>query len=277
MFGFEIVKEDSSSNSSFLREMKSDFKDASFTLEGLTCSSCSTAVQSTVSKIPGIQKESIRVAILPRNKLFLSYNPSAVDPQKVVDAVEEIGFGASYDEYSSAGQGNETLNKPLKATFQLEKGTEYAVANLAVLPGVESVVPTRYYNEDATYVSGRRTNSDLAIPLLLSSSTEFSPGATLLVSYDEDRVGARTILEWLQNRKDIFGEIKLLDSGGNGFVEDDASNQSLTKGRSYKPRSTSLNDKKKSKDGGIRSCLLLSFPFPYFLYQWFYRRLYLRC
>ena len=73
----------------------SQVHEAKFLLGGLTCTSCSNTVTAAVERLPGVNASSIAVTILPQNQLKLTYDAELIGPQKIIDAVEAVGFDAS--------------------------------------------------------------------------------------------------------------------------------------------------------------------------------------
>lgn len=78
----------------------------SFSLEGLSCSACTSSVQSAIESFPspiGIQisHDSIRVTLFPEPKLCFQYTKEqevSIDSfkEQIIETVENIGFGAEF-------------------------------------------------------------------------------------------------------------------------------------------------------------------------------------
>lgn len=62
-----------------------------FDITGMTCSACSSRIEKSVAKLPGIQEVSVN---LLKNSMVASYNESVLDAAGIVQAVEKAGYGA---------------------------------------------------------------------------------------------------------------------------------------------------------------------------------------
>ena len=62
-----------------------------FDITGMTCSACSTRVEKSVAKLPGIKEVSVN---LLKNSMVTSYDESVLDTAGIVQAVEKAGYGA---------------------------------------------------------------------------------------------------------------------------------------------------------------------------------------
>lgn len=62
-----------------------------FDITGMTCSACSTRVEKSVAKLPGIKEVSVN---LLKNSMVASYDESVLDTAGIVQAVEKAGYGA---------------------------------------------------------------------------------------------------------------------------------------------------------------------------------------
>ena len=63
-------------------------------VEGMTCSSCSSTVESYLCGVDGVLSASV---ILATNKGILEYDATKVDPVRLLTGLEHIGFGGSVD------------------------------------------------------------------------------------------------------------------------------------------------------------------------------------
>lgn len=62
-----------------------------FDITGMTCSACSSRIEKSVAKLPGIQEVSVN---LLKNSMVASYDESLLDAAGIVQAVEKAGYGA---------------------------------------------------------------------------------------------------------------------------------------------------------------------------------------
>lgn len=86
-------------------------------IEGMTCSSCVQNIESNISKVRGVT--SIKVSLQDKNA-EVAFEQAIVTPQRLVDAIEELGFEAKLSKESSpssslVGNGQNAGN--LKACY----------------------------------------------------------------------------------------------------------------------------------------------------------------
>ncbi len=66
-----------------------------FNVTGMTCSACSSHVEKSVTKLPGVLNVSVN---LLTNSMQVEYEESALSDQQIITAVEHAGYGASLEE-----------------------------------------------------------------------------------------------------------------------------------------------------------------------------------
>jgi copper ion binding protein len=87
------------------------------TIEGMTCSSCSSSVEGALNKLEGVEKAQVA---LVTERAEVTYDPSVVTLQDVMGAIEDIGYGAEHvstEAIKQAGGGGPQLSV---ATFSIE-------------------------------------------------------------------------------------------------------------------------------------------------------------
>ncbi|WP_274585183.1 heavy metal-associated domain-containing protein [Neisseria leonii] len=62
------------------------------TVHGMTCSGCSAAVARVLTDIAGVRHAGVDLA---RHLATVEFNPAAVSPQMLIEAVEAAGFDAA--------------------------------------------------------------------------------------------------------------------------------------------------------------------------------------
>ena len=72
-----------------------------FSVTGMSCSACSAHVEKSVKKLEGI--EEVQVNLLS-NSMEVEYQPEKITADKIIQAVEHAGYGASL-----AGEGKRSL------------------------------------------------------------------------------------------------------------------------------------------------------------------------
>ena len=82
-------------------------KRAKFIVTGMTCSACSARVQKAVSKLDGT--EDVNVNLLT-NSMQLQYDETKTNPQAIIAAVMEAGYGASLPTISRSATSSMNMN-----------------------------------------------------------------------------------------------------------------------------------------------------------------------
>ncbi len=59
---------------------------------GMTCASCVKSIENTVSKLKGIESVTVNLAT---EQATIKYDPKSLQPRKIVEAIEEIGYTAT--------------------------------------------------------------------------------------------------------------------------------------------------------------------------------------
>lgn len=80
-------------------EGKSTRQKAVFQLEGMTCASCSNAIESHCRTLAGVESVSVSL-VLERGELV--FDACQTSPDTIVGEIEAIGFGAKLQEVSGA-------------------------------------------------------------------------------------------------------------------------------------------------------------------------------
>lgn len=63
-----------------------------FDIQGMTCSSCSSHVEKSVSKLEGIKNVNVNLLL---NNMIVEYDENILNNQKIINAVIESGYGAT--------------------------------------------------------------------------------------------------------------------------------------------------------------------------------------
>ena len=77
-------------------------KTEKYNVTGMTCAACQANVTRCVQKLDGV--EDVNVSLLA-DQMTVSYDEGKVDPEKIIHAVTEIGYGASSMEQTSSKTG----------------------------------------------------------------------------------------------------------------------------------------------------------------------------
>lgn len=65
-----------------------------YKISGMTCASCSSAVERVTRKLEGVSRSDVNLAT---NKMTIEYDETLVKPQDIITKVEKAGFGAEKD------------------------------------------------------------------------------------------------------------------------------------------------------------------------------------
>jgi len=77
---------------------------------GMTCSACSSRVEKTVSKLPGIDE--VHVNLLT-NSMQLTYDEKIINPAEIIASVEKEGYGAAVKGEKQAGNNGRNSKKKI--------------------------------------------------------------------------------------------------------------------------------------------------------------------
>lgn len=70
-------------------------KNEIYNMGGMSCASCSAAVERITRMLPGVSESSVNLAT---NKLTISYDEAVVSSEEIVTAITNIGFTAELAE-----------------------------------------------------------------------------------------------------------------------------------------------------------------------------------
>ena len=62
----------------------------SIPIQGMTCASCVARIEKTLRATKGVQEANVNIATEKANIL---YDPGLVDPQSLIRAIEDLGYG----------------------------------------------------------------------------------------------------------------------------------------------------------------------------------------
>ncbi|XP_057845686.1 probable copper-transporting ATPase HMA5 [Cryptomeria japonica] len=99
---------------------------------GMTCTACSSTIEDSLKKLSGVQKCCVALAT---EEAEISYDIRQIDPQQLIDAVEDMGFEA---QLKNAGEDRDQVCLQLQGVNSI--GAMKAIErSLQALPGVKSV------------------------------------------------------------------------------------------------------------------------------------------
>ena len=199
--------------------------EATFALEGLTCATCSNAVKQAVkilaSETSGLDINSIDVRLLPDATLTVQYEKdSQMNENVIIDAIEEIGFGATLTSKQEVQNDELQIRKKKKTKMlyiSLETDLDVAYEYLQNCTGV---VDVQYSNRNMSKHDNASANMNYCQHMTQAlrsictnmkyrltnnlSSSGYDPvettnnttnGGTLEITYNEDLTGVRTIVD----------------------------------------------------------------------------------
>ncbi|MDO4446082.1 MAG: heavy metal translocating P-type ATPase [Bacillota bacterium] len=79
-------------------------KQECYDITGMTCASCSAAVERVTRKMEGVQESNVNLAT---NKMTITYDESKVSPEDIIGRVEKAGFGAAPEQIKEKEQEKE--------------------------------------------------------------------------------------------------------------------------------------------------------------------------
>ncbi len=82
-----------------------------YVIKGMTCASCSSAVERVTRKMEGVSESNVNLAT---NRMTITYEEKSVTPQDIMDRVERAGFEASPEEEKGKDQALEEEQEVLE-------------------------------------------------------------------------------------------------------------------------------------------------------------------
>nr|CAD1835131.1 unnamed protein product [Ananas comosus var. bracteatus] len=140
-------------------------------IKGMTCTSCSSAVESALRAVPGVQKAAVALAT---EEAEIHFDPKLVKINRLVEAVEGIGYGATV---ITTGEDRNRIDLKIDGALD-ERSILMIKDSLQSLPGVDD------------------TNID---PILHK----------VTISYNSDQAGPRNFIEVIESagfRASIYPE-----------------------------------------------------------------------
>ncbi|MFW9852465.1 MAG: heavy-metal-associated domain-containing protein [Candidatus Thorarchaeota archaeon] len=67
-------------------------EEITLSIEGMTCAHCEMTVTKALKEISGVKSVSVS---LDENAAFIEYKPSKTSPEKLIKAVEKVGYKAT--------------------------------------------------------------------------------------------------------------------------------------------------------------------------------------
>ncbi len=101
-----------------------------FDVTGMSCSACSAHVEKAVSRVPGVDQ--VQVNLL-QNAMVVEYADGATDGQKIIQAVEEAGYGASVKGEDTPQKANALQEKTADAARAMKHRLLWSIGFLLVL------------------------------------------------------------------------------------------------------------------------------------------------
>lgn len=77
---------------------------AAFNIEGMTCSSCSSSVETGIRQIEGVLNAQVH---LIGNRAEVVFDSSKIGPRDIIEHIEQLGFGASVVDHHDRGMGSD--------------------------------------------------------------------------------------------------------------------------------------------------------------------------
>lgn len=105
-------------------------KKAKFNIQGMTCSSCSSHIEKAVRKLNGIQNVNVNLLL---NNMEVEYDEFIVDNQKIINTVENAGYGANLSEQDQKGKNKEEKTSNMQIIKSMKKRLIISVCFLVPL------------------------------------------------------------------------------------------------------------------------------------------------
>lgn len=89
-----------------------------YVIKGMTCASCSSAVERVTRKMEGVSESNVNLAT---NRMTITYEEKTVTPQDIMDRVERAGFEASPEEDKGKDQAREEEQEVLEGHMKTKR------------------------------------------------------------------------------------------------------------------------------------------------------------
>ncbi|MGI5836254.1 MAG: heavy metal translocating P-type ATPase, partial [Chloroflexota bacterium] len=133
---------------------------ATLEITGMTCASCSARIEKNLAKTPGVLHAAVNLAT---EKAMVEYDPEIVDRSRIVEVVEDLGYGVREEQpvtitFGVTGMTCASCSARVERTLKKLPGVETVNVNLATekatvtyRPGQASMDDFRHAVEDAGY------------------------------------------------------------------------------------------------------------------------------
>ena len=115
-----------------------------YLIKGMTCASCSSAVERVTRKMDGVKESQVNLAT---NRMTIEYDEEKLKPEDIIAKVERAGFGAELEipeEIKKEKEEEKEESFDLKEVLNLlKKGTSVSLTECSVKEG-ETSPPKRY-------------------------------------------------------------------------------------------------------------------------------------
>jgi Cu+-exporting ATPase len=103
-------------------------------VSGMTCAACSSRIQRTLSKTPGVSEANVNLML---KNAVVQFDPAAISPEQLVEKIRETGYGAelsspdrtAFEEQEAQDRAQEEEFKELRR----KAGVSFVVAMIAML------------------------------------------------------------------------------------------------------------------------------------------------
>lgn len=113
-------------------------KKEKFNITGMTCAACQANITRNVEKLDGVREVNVN---LPANSMTVSYDEDVITPQKIMDTVAGIGYGAS--PVIQAKEGKDAIRTEWESRRKSEEDSRRAMKR-RLIASVAILVPLMY-------------------------------------------------------------------------------------------------------------------------------------
>lgn len=178
---------------------------AVFLLEGLTCSSCSRIVTNIVSRLEGVDADTVQVTLFPQQRLTLAYNSQVLELNEISSSVTDAGYSALMlkDEDVEGEDGPQTA----MVSFSFPRNADIAKEGLAGIDGVIKV-------EDSGHQYASKTPPFCDSCCVRSVADDETSSETIVVHFDGTVVTRRELFQYLLSNSEVYGDFVVENTGG---------------------------------------------------------------
>ncbi len=154
-----------------------------FSITGMTCSACSSHVDSTISKLSGVNNVTVQ---LLSNSMQVEFDDEVISSQDICDAATKAGYQTTEKSITSSKRDTnrsiETQNENSRMTFRLQVSFAFLIPLMYISMGPMMGIPIfTIFTGEKNAIINAFTQFLLCLPILLVNRNYFTVGLKKLI------------------------------------------------------------------------------------------------